>query len=56
MSLAEDWWAAQDELPFDEPGACGEYLSPNWWRRPWPVYRESADAVTLPDIGEWQAA
>lgn len=62
MSCADDWWdTQQDELPFnDEPApddeGCGEYPSGYWWRRPWPVYRESAHAVTLPDIGEWPAA
>lgn len=60
MSCADDWWdAQQDELPSDdepEPGDgfCGEYLSESWWRRPWPIYKEAAHAVTLPDIAEWR--
>ena len=41
----------------DESDGCAdELLSPDWWRRPWPVYRESAHAVTLPDIATWASA
>lgn len=63
MSCADEWWdAQQDELPFDDApgpddgGGCGEYLSEAWWRRPWLIYKESAHAVTLPDIAEWRPA
>lgn len=61
MSCADDWWDAQQvELPFDdEPeldddGFCGEYLSEAWWRRPWPIYKETAHATVLPDLAEYE--
>jgi hypothetical protein len=62
VSCVDDWWDAQQvELPFDdepEPddGFCGEYLFPTWWRRKWPIYKETVHADVLPDISLWRPA
>jgi len=60
VTCGADWWDAQQDDPTvefnDDGGFCGEYLSPRWWRRPWPIYWEDADAEVLPDIATWNGA
>lgn len=61
MTCPDDWWDAQQvdgplELPFDDDGEFGDFLSPTWWRRPWAVYKDAVHAETLPDISLWEPA
>lgn len=67
MSCADDW---ADEMHHDEalanpadlwadwgdePPDDGPYLGDWWWRRPWPVYRESAHTqLVIRDIAQYK--
>ncbi|MCG6493412.1 hypothetical protein [Kitasatospora sp. A2-31] len=55
----ETWWdGAADEERQEFLDGCLDLddtpTYPPWWRRPWPVWRETAAAEPLPDLATYQ--
>lgn len=59
MTCPDDEWDGWEDEPCLFDDSDGEYdltpVYPPWWRRPWPIYRETSRALpALPDIATYQ--